>query len=62
MKAKELRGRDEKDLRKSVAEMKEELFRLKMGVRMGTIKQNTQLKVMKRNMARILTVLREKQS
>ena len=62
MKASELRGRDPKDLKKKVVEMKEELFRLKMGVRMGTVKQTSQLQQKKKELARTLTVLKEKEA
>lgn len=60
MKAKELRERTVEELRELETELREKLFRLKMQHYTGQLESVAELKAMKRDIARVLTVLKER--
>lgn len=60
MKAKELRELNEKELRSKLHELKENLFNLRFQKTMGNLASPAEFKRVKKDIARILTVMREK--
>lgn len=62
MKAATLRDMSVGELRQKLAELRESLFSLKFQHATGQLENTAQLKRHKRDIARVLTVLREKQS
>jgi large subunit ribosomal protein L29 len=58
MKAKELRVKTRDELLELETELRERLFRLKMHHYTGQLESVAELKAMKRDIARVLTVLR----
>lgn len=62
MKAATLRDMSVDELRQKLAELRESLFSLKFQHATGQLENTAQLKRHKRDIARVLTVLREKQS
>jgi large subunit ribosomal protein L29 len=62
MKAAELRNKSDKDLNEELLGLLREQFNLRMQKGSGQLSQNHQLKEVRRNIARVKTVLREKQA
>lgn len=60
MKATELREIDADGLRVKVAEIEDELFRLRIRKAMGQLEKPVALRDARKNLARVKTVLREK--
>jgi large subunit ribosomal protein L29 len=61
MRAEELRGLPEAELLERLAEYKQELFNLRFQKVTGQLDDTTRVKTVKREIARILTVLRERE-
>ena len=61
MKADEIRNLSEADLRARVQELEEERFRLRFRAATETLEQPLRLRTIRRDIARLLTVLRERQ-
>ncbi len=61
MKARELRELSTEELEQKVAELRQELFNLKMQHSTGQLENPMRLKQLRRDIARILTVLRERE-
>jgi large subunit ribosomal protein L29 len=59
--AAELRDADESELETRLAEAKQELFNLRFQIVTGQLDNSARLKTVRRDIARILTVLREKE-
>lgn len=57
MKPSEIKAKSPKELNKMVEEMKEELFRLKLKLATGELAQNTNVRKIRKDVARILTYL-----
>lgn len=62
MKAATLRDMSVDELRQKLAELRESLFSLKFQHATGQLENTAQLKRHKRDIARVLTILREKQN
>jgi large subunit ribosomal protein L29 len=62
MKAAELRNKSDKELNEELLGLLREQFNLRMHKGSGQLSQNHQLKEVRRNIARVKTVLREKQA
>jgi len=60
MKAVELREKTVEELREIEKELREKLFRLKMHHYTGQLESVAELKALKRDVARVLTVLKER--
>ncbi|AWR97290.1 50S ribosomal protein L29 [Acidianus sulfidivorans JP7] len=60
LKAKDLRNMDLKELNAKLAELSEELLKRKAESRMGTIKNTSSIRNIKKDIARVLTVINEK--
>jgi len=60
MRATELREHDADGLRVKVAEIEDELFRLRIRKAMGQLEKPVALRDARKNLARVKTVLREK--
>ncbi|MCK4557658.1 MAG: 50S ribosomal protein L29 [Candidatus Aminicenantes bacterium] len=60
MKARELRDLSEEELRSKEEETKDKLFKLKFQHALGQLENAMKLKNLKRDIARIKTILREK--
>ncbi|MGI6545025.1 MAG: 50S ribosomal protein L29 [Fastidiosipilaceae bacterium] len=61
MRASELREKSSEDLIKELAELKDELFKLRFQHATHQLENPLQLRVVKRNIARVNTVLRERE-
>jgi large subunit ribosomal protein L29 len=61
MKPQEVRGLDESELRRRLSEMDEQLFRLQFQMSMGQFEGLKKARAMKKDRARINTVLRERE-
>jgi large subunit ribosomal protein L29 len=59
--APELRDADEGELETRLAEAKQELFNLRFQIVTGQLDNSARIKTVRRDIARILTVLREKE-
>ena len=59
--AEELRAADETELEHRLAEAKQELFNLRFQIVTGQLDNSARIKTVRRDIARILTVLREKE-
>jgi large subunit ribosomal protein L29 len=59
--AAELREADESELETRLAEAKQELFNLRFQIVTGQLDNSARIKTVRRDVARILTVLREKE-
>ena len=53
---------DEKALRKEVTSLKKELFNLRLNVAVGEVKDFSQFKKLRKNVARALTFLKKKET
>jgi len=62
VKAKEIREKSVGELRELEAELREKLFRLKMHHYTGQLESVAELKATKRDIARVLTVIREREA
>ena len=60
MKAAELREKSTGELRELETELREKLFRLKMNLYTGQLERVSELRVAKRDIARVLTILKER--
>jgi len=60
-KAVELREADETELENRLAEAKQEMFNLRFQIVTGQLDNSARLRLVRRDIARILTVLREKE-
>ncbi len=60
MKASELRELTDRELEMKEAELREELFHLKIKKKMGELEDVTKIRKIKRDIARILTILNER--
>ena len=60
MKAAELRAKDEKDLKDELIELRKEQFKLRMQYSMGQASRNHEFSRIRKDIARIKTVLNEK--
>ena len=60
MKARELRDLSEEELKNKEEEIKDQLFKLKFQHTLGQLENAMKLKNLKRDIARIKTILREK--
>lgn len=61
MNAKELREKTTGELREMIGQLREELFKLKMQHYTGQLEQVAKLKTTKRTVARVLTLLRQRE-
>ena len=61
MKIKEIRELPQADLEKKVKEMKEELFVLRFQQATGNAKEASKKKILRKDIARILTVIKERE-
>lgn len=61
MKANELRDKDEKALRKELSELRREGFKLRMQQGTGQLGRPSEIKRVRRDVARVLTVMAERE-
>jgi large subunit ribosomal protein L29 len=61
MAASELRGLDKKELAGKPAELKKKVFELKMALKSGRLDSTAELPKAKKELARVMTVLREQE-
>jgi large subunit ribosomal protein L29 len=61
MKAEKIRGLNEAEVKKQLAEMEEQNFRLRFQMSMGQTEGVKRLREIRKDRARMLTVLREKE-
>ncbi len=61
MKAKEIREIKTEELEKKCKDLKEELFKLKYQLSLGQLANSAKIKTMKRDIARIKTILTERE-
>lgn len=61
MKPSEVREKSEKELRKLSEELEEEIFRLRFQKGSGQLKKTSDLRKTRRDLARVKTVLRQRQ-
>ncbi len=61
MRAKEIREMTDSELKKKLAESKEEQFKLRFQQATGQLENTQRIPKVKKNIARILTILREKE-
>ena len=61
MKAEKVRDLDEKELHQQLSEMDEQLFRLQFQMSMGQMEGLKKVRAMRRDRARIYTILRERE-
>ena len=60
MQAKEVREKKTEELQGKLNEMREELFKLRFNLYSGQLKDSSRLKAMRRDIARVETILRER--
>ena len=60
MKAKELRGLSSDELNQKAKAFKKELFNLNYQRKMGNVEKPAQFRIIKRDIARVATILRER--
>lgn len=61
MKASELRKLTTEELKEKVIELKKKLFNLRFQNKIGSLSKNSEIKETKKDIARILTILRERE-
>ena len=61
MKSQRIRDLDDQELRRQLAEMEEQKFRLKFQMSMGQMDGLKKVRAMRKTRARILTILRERE-
>ena len=62
MKPNEVRDKSSEELRKLAAELTEEVFRLRFKKNSGQLKQTANITKSRRDLARVMTVLREREN
>ena len=62
MKASDLRAKDEKELNNELIELRKEQFKLRMSYSMGQASRNHEFSRIRKDIARVKTVLNEKKS
>jgi len=60
MKADKLRGLDETELQRELTDMNDQLFRLQFQIRMGQLEGLKKARQMRKDRARVYTILRER--
>jgi len=60
MKADKLRGQDDTELQRQLHDMDEQMFRLQFQMRMGQLEGLKKARIMRKDRARIYTILRER--
>jgi large subunit ribosomal protein L29 len=60
MKADKLRGLDDTELQRQLTEMNDQMFRLQFQMRMGQLEGLKKARIMRKDRARINTILRER--
>lgn len=61
MKANEVREKSAQELHKLETELREELFRLRLKAAMGRLEKTANLRHVRKDLARVLTIRRQKQ-
>lgn len=61
MKPKDIREKTSEELQKQLKDLQEDLFRLKFKFAIGQLEQTANLKTAKRNIAKVKTILRERE-
>ncbi len=61
MKAKEIRDLTDEELVRKVSDLKAELFNLRFGMVTGQVSNPMSIKLLKKDMARVQTILRERE-
>ena len=61
MKASELRKLSNEELKEKVIELKKKLFNLRFQNKIGSLSKNSEIKQTKKDIARILTIIRERE-
>ena len=61
MKADKIRGLDEDELQRQLREMEDQLFRFQFQMSMGQMEGLKKVRAMKKDRARMLTILRERE-
>lgn len=61
MKASELRKLSSEELKEKVLELKKKLFNLRFQNKIGSLSKNSEIKETKKDIARILTILKERE-
>jgi large subunit ribosomal protein L29 len=59
MKAKEIRGKDKNELKKDLVKLRNKLTKLRFDVLAKQVKNHREIRHVKKDIARILTILRE---
>ena len=62
MKAEELRGKSVEELNKEVADLNQEIFNLKFQLHTGHLENTARIAEVRKDIARVKTVLRQKRS
>lgn len=62
LKAKELRGLTEDELKEKVDALKKGLFSLRLQAKLGKLEKHSTVRITKRDVARIRTVMKEKET
>ena len=62
MKAKDIRERSDDELRKALGDLEEQLFKLRFQKSTGQIENPIKIREVRRNIARVLTVMNERQA
>ena len=62
MKAKEIRDRTDDELRKSLEDLEEQLFKLRFQKSTGQIENPTKIRQVRKDIARVLTVMSERRA
>jgi large subunit ribosomal protein L29 len=60
MKLEELKGKTESELKKMIQDWREKLRQLRFDLAAGKVKNVREIRIIKKNIARILTILKEK--
>ena len=61
MKAKEIRDLTDEELGRKISDLKAELFNLRFGIVTGQVSNPMLIKVLKKDMARVQTIIRERE-
>ena len=62
MKAKDIRERSDDELRKTLSDLEEQLFKLRFQKSTGQIENPIKIREVRRDIARVLTVINERQA
>jgi len=60
MKSEELKGKTESELKKMIQDWREKLRQLRFDLAAGKVKNVREIRIIKKNIARILTILKER--